>query len=330
MNQNSTEWVARALAANGAEAARIIALELEAKERTVALGIACGSGKTKRMAFLTSEMARGGTLTTNERNELTNLAKEHRDNARIEAVLAAAIADTNATYLTAAWPTIGDSHPTFPATLPSAGGGLDQTAVDARVTAGIAGLATITSNPGPTGPQGATGPTGNTGTEGATGPQGPAGNNGTNGTTGATGPAGATGPQGPSGLGYTLGVMALTSSPADAVTVYFGSLPKAPVTTAATSKVFIPKTGTIKRVDVYCQSSTAGTAEAWPLSIRLNNTTDTLIASLTLATQERIFSNASLNIAVTAGDYIEIKCVNPTWATNPLTTTFGGQIYIET
>lgn len=32
---------------------------------------------------------------------------------------------------------------------------------------------------------------------------------------------------------------------------------------------------------------------------------------------------------VTAGDYIEIKGVQPTWATNPLTTIYGGYVYIE-
>jgi hypothetical protein len=32
---------------------------------------------------------------------------------------------------------------------------------------------------------------------------------------------------------------------------------------------------------------------------------------------------------VTVGDYVEIKSVQPTWATNPLTTTYGGYLYIE-
>jgi hypothetical protein len=130
-------------------------------------------------------------------------------------------------------------------------------------------------------------------------------------------------------LGYTLNLQALTSSPADATTIYFGQLPKAPVTAAATSKIYIRKAGTIKMAQVYCFSGTAGTAEAWVMSIRLNNTTDTQIASVSLATSERIFTNSSLSIAVVAGDYIEIKCVNPTWVTNPLTTIFGGYIYIE-
>lgn len=129
--------------------------------------------------------------------------------------------------------------------------------------------------------------------------------------------------------GYTLSVQALTSSPADAQTIYFGQLPKAPVTAAATSKVFIRKAGTIKMANIYCYSGTAGTNEAWVMSIRLNNTTDTQIASVSAAASERVFTNSSLNIVVAAGDYIEIKCVNPTWVTNPLTTIFAGYVYIE-
>jgi len=129
--------------------------------------------------------------------------------------------------------------------------------------------------------------------------------------------------------GYTLSVQALTSSPADGATIYFGQLPKAPVSAAATSKIYIRKAGTIKAANIYCYSGTAGTAEAWPINIRLNNTTDTQIASVAAATNERVFSNTGLSISVSVGDYIEIKSVNPTWATNPLTTIFGGYIYIE-
>jgi hypothetical protein len=129
--------------------------------------------------------------------------------------------------------------------------------------------------------------------------------------------------------GYTLSVQALTSSPADGATIYFGNLPKAPVTTANISKVYIPRAGTIKRAEIYCYSGTAGTAEAWSGYIRLNNTTDTLISTLSVNTAERRFFNTALSINVVAGDYIEIKFINPTWATNPLTTIFGGYIYID-
>jgi hypothetical protein len=133
----------------------------------------------------------------------------------------------------------------------------------------------------------------------------------------------------PAAIGYTIKVQALTSSPTDSATIYFGMLPKAPTTTANISKVYIRKAGTIKIAEIYCYSGTAGSAESWSLYIRKNNSADTLIATLAVSASERIFSNAALNIAVAAGDYIEIKCVNPLWATNPLTTIFGGYLYIE-
>jgi hypothetical protein len=134
---------------------------------------------------------------------------------------------------------------------------------------------------------------------------------------------------GGAGLGYTLSVQALTSSPTDSQTVYFGNLPKAPITTANVSKIYIRKAGTIKIAEIYCYSGTAGTAEAWSLYIRKNNTTDTLIKTLTVNTNERIFTNEALNIPVVAGDYIEIKGVQPLWATNPLTCIYAGYLYIE-
>jgi len=132
-----------------------------------------------------------------------------------------------------------------------------------------------------------------------------------------------------SGLGYSINVQALTSSPADAATVYFGMLPKVPQTTANRSNVYIRKAGTIKTAEIYCYSGTAGTNESWSLYVRLNNTTDYLIATLGVATNERVFTNAALSIAVVAGDYIEIKGIQPTWATNPATTIYGGYVYIE-
>jgi hypothetical protein len=129
--------------------------------------------------------------------------------------------------------------------------------------------------------------------------------------------------------GYTVNIQGLTSSPVDASTIFFGDIPRAPTTTAATSQIFIRKAGTIKVAQVYCFSGTAGTNEAWSISIRLNNSTDTLIQTVSLSNTVRTFTNSSLNIVVAAGDYVEIKSVNPTWATNPLTTVFGGYLYIE-
>jgi collagen type VII alpha len=130
------------------------------------------------------------------------------------------------------------------------------------------------------------------------------------------------------GLGYTLSVQALTSSPADAATVYFGQQPRAPGAVGL-SKVYIRKAGTITMANILVQSGTAGTNEAWSLYIRKNNTTDYLIETVSAATAERVFDNSALSISVVAGDYFEIKSIQPTWATNPLTTIYGGYVYIE-
>jgi hypothetical protein len=61
----------------------------------------------------------------------------------------------------------------------------------------------------------------------------------------------------------------------------------------------------------------------------VNNTTDYLIETIGASASERIFNNESLNIPVVSGDYFEIKAINPTWVTNPLTTIFGGNVVIE-
>ena len=131
------------------------------------------------------------------------------------------------------------------------------------------------------------------------------------------------------GLGMSINVQALTSSPTDSQTVYFGIMPKAPTTTAAISKIYIRKVCTLKVAEIYCYSGTAGTAESWSLYIRKNNTTDTLIATLTVSASERVFSNNELSISLVAGDYIEVKGIQPLWATNPLTTIYGGYLYFE-
>ena len=66
------------------------------------------------------------------------------------------------------------------------------------------------------------------------------------------------------------------------------------------------------------------------MSVRLNGATDYPVgANLTVPTNERIWSNTSINVPVSAGDYIQIKSVQPDWAVNPVDTTFGGYVYIE-
>jgi hypothetical protein len=146
---------------------------------------------------------------------------------------------------------------------------------------------------------------------------------------GETGQQGIQGPAGPSN--YSLNVMAASlGTITDAATYYFGSLAAlAPSTTAALARLYVPKAGVIKAVYVQTRAATAGTAENISVYVRLNNTADTLVQTVGLAAAVRLFSNTTLNIAVAQGDYIEIKMVCPTWATNPATMAIGGVIYIE-
>jgi hypothetical protein len=128
---------------------------------------------------------------------------------------------------------------------------------------------------------------------------------------------------------FPIQVQALTSGPVDSQTAYFGNLPKAPTATVGISKIYPAQAGRITRAVIYCYAGTAGTAEAWSLYIRKNGTTDHLIATIAAATNERIFSNTNLNILMQADDYVEIKMVNPAWATNPATAIFGGTLNLE-
>jgi hypothetical protein len=116
-------------------------------------------------------------------------------------------------------------------------------------------------------------------------------------------------------------------SPADGGLLYFGSVFDVPIAgNAGRRKIYFTEAGTITTADVFTYASTAGSNEAWTLNIRLNNTTDYLVATVSLATQERRWSNAAMSVPIAANDYIEMVFTNPTWATNPVTLVGGGYI----
>lgn len=129
--------------------------------------------------------------------------------------------------------------------------------------------------------------------------------------------------------GYPIHTFALTHTPADGQTVYYGYRPIAPSTTANTNKMYIQQAGTIKKVGVYSYSGTAGTGEEWSQYIVVNNADTYLIATVSSATNERMWINLTMNITVAPGDYIEMKSVQPTFVTNPATTIYGGGFYME-
>lgn len=203
-------------------------------------------------------------------------------------------------------------------------------------TPGSQGIQGINGTPGDQGIQGEQGIQGIQGimnltanmTAGPQGIQGPM-NQTANMTAGAKGDKGDTGDAGQSI--YAINVLALTSSPTDGATVYFGMNPVAPSTTAGRAKIYIRKAGYITGAEIYTYSGTAGSSESWSLYVRKNNAADKLIATNAVSASERIFTNWTSGFAtsVSAGDYVEIKGVQPTWGTNPLTTTYGGYLYVN-
>lgn len=124
---------------------------------------------------------------------------------------------------------------------------------------------------------------------------------------------------------------AISPTLTDAQVLFFGGLSSlAPSTTAALSRVYVPKAGRIIAATVFGYAVTAGSAESWTLAIRVNNAGgNTTIAAVAASATTRVWSNAALSIAVAAGDYLEIRSANPTWATNPANAHFGGVVLIE-
>ena len=94
-------------------------------------------------------------------------------------------------------------------------------------------------------------------------------------------------------------------------------------------RVYIPRAGTIKVAYIAWYAVVAGSNENISVYVRLNNTTDTLVATVGNTANRKLFSNTGLSIAVVQGDYIEIKMVCPGWATNPTGVNLGGTVYIE-
>lgn len=138
-------------------------------------------------------------------------------------------------------------------------------------------------------------------------------------------------PSASGGLGYAInGGAANQATTTDSQTMYWGSIVSlAPTTTAANTRIYIVKAGTIKAAQVFAHAATAGSGENWSMNIRLNNTSDTLIQTLASTAAQRLWAKYDLAITVAAGDYIEIKEVQPLWATNPANVRRACTVYVE-
>lgn len=103
---------------------------------------------------------------------------------------------------------------------------------------------------------------------------------------------------------------------------FFSSVPN--------TRYYIPITGTIKAFYGFISVGVTSGAEQSTLAIRLNDTTNTN-ASTTVRTDvgSFTFNNTSLNIAVSAGDFIDILWITPAWTSAPTSLRFGFNTYIQ-
>jgi len=120
------------------------------------------------------------------------------------------------------------------------------------------------------------------------------------------------------------------AAPADATAYYFFQANNTPGTTSNVDTFIVPMGCTLRLVCLDSVSTgLAGTNEAWEFYIRKNDSTDYLVSSVSLAAARRTWNNTNMNIPLLAGDSINFKTTTPTWATNPLATTFSGFVIFE-
>lgn len=109
-------------------------------------------------------------------------------------------------------------------------------------------------------------------------------------------------------------------SPNSNTSYYFGSISAAAGSLAnyiGPNKIYIPRSGTVKNIygGIY---QNPGSAETSSIYLEVNSATDYLISNnISNSSSSYTFNNTSLNIPVSAGNYILLKWVTPTWATLP-------------
>jgi hypothetical protein len=128
--------------------------------------------------------------------------------------------------------------------------------------------------------------------------------------------------------GYAINFGALQTTLAASTPYYFGMTGIAGTTTANIRRVYIPLAGTIKEIYFYIRSS-ATSSENWTVSLRLNNATNTTIATIGNTSGDKVFSNSNLNVTVAANDYFEIITTTPAWTTAAGNSNFYGTLIIH-
>jgi hypothetical protein len=133
-----------------------------------------------------------------------------------------------------------------------------------------------------------------------------------------------------SSFGYALNVGCLNSSFAANTQYWWGPLSITNTTAGGTfRRIYIPYSGTIKAAYLYARCGNTTSNQNWTISIVVNNSGTTTLATVGNTLQDKVFSNTGLNISVSQGDYIELNTTTPAWTSTAGTTYMSGTIYIQ-
>lgn len=111
-----------------------------------------------------------------------------------------------------------------------------------------------------------------------------------------------------------------SNDPADATTYYFGEVDHFALNTTAEPflRIYVPLAGTMIGAEILAEpDGTAASAETSTLYVRKNGSADTTLTSSLALNATYHETVTGLSLALAAGDYVMLKWVTPTWATNP-------------
>lgn len=123
------------------------------------------------------------------------------------------------------------------------------------------------------------------------------------------------------------------TNPADAATYFMQNNSILTLFTASTPSCrnYIAAAGTINKVYGNVKvAGTLGSAQNVTLALRKNNTSNSNITTtIQFTAANQTFNTTSLGLSVSAGDFIEIIMICPTWTTNPTTVSISLTFLVE-
>lgn len=116
-------------------------------------------------------------------------------------------------------------------------------------------------------------------------------------------------------------------------TYYFGrGIPftAAAITTAGSSRLYIPVDCTIKAIIISAYHNTPASSETTTYSIGVSGAYTTIGTGIfTTGSSYEITSNTAMSVAVTAGQYLEVRCAVPSMSTYPTNVVWTATVYVE-